>query len=93
MLPWKKQKQKQPLIEAMALIDQATEIAYTYLRDTHYQPAATDLALFHMLSEHMWSNHATLEHITHCMDMRFHGQPEGAKKFTDAQVFDYHHPP
>ncbi len=87
-----RKKQKQPLEEAVSLINQAIEIAYTYKRDKTYQPTEEDLVLFEQLGEALWSNHATAQYIARCMGQRFRGEPEGARKFTDPEVFDYHYP-
>ena len=88
-----KRKQKLPLEEASALVQQAIEIAYTYLRDKSYQPTEANLALFEQLSQALWENHTTAQYIARCMGQRSRGEPEGAKKFTDPKVFDYHYPP
>ena len=87
-----KPKPKLPLEEAINLLHQAVEIAYTYKRDKRYKPTEADLALFEQLREALWQNHATAEYISRCMEQRFRGEPEGAKKFTDPEVFDYHYP-
>ena len=88
-----KKKQKQPLEQAIALIHEAIEIAYTYKRDKHYEPNESDIVLFEQLRETLWANHATAEYIARCMNQRMNGGLEGAKKYTDSAVFDYHYPP
>lgn len=88
-----KRKQKQPLEQAIALIHEAVEIAYNYKRDRHFKPNESDILLFEQLREAVWANHATADYIARCMRQRMNGEPEGAKKFTDSEVFDYHYPP
>ena len=82
-----------PLEKAIGLIHEAIEIAYTYKRDKHFRPREADIALFEQLREALWANHATADYIARCMKQRIEGEPEGAKKFTDSEVFDYHYPP
>jgi hypothetical protein len=75
------------------MVGDAVEIAYKYLRDRKHTPTQEELALLDQLAETLWANRATAEYIVRCMHQRARGEPEGAKKFTDPEVFDYHYPP
>ena len=88
-----KRKPKPPLQEAIGLIHQAIEIAYKYKRDKYYQPTEDELELFLQLSNKLMEASATASYINRSMQQRFNGEPEGAKKFTDPKIFDYHYPP
>ena len=82
-----------PLEKAIALIHEAIEIAYTYKRDKRFKPCESDTLLFEQLRDALWANHATADYIARCMRQRMDGEPEGAKKWHDKEVFDYHYPP
>ncbi len=88
-----KKRPKPPLARAISLVHEAVEIAYQYKRDKRYQPTDDDLRMFEGLYEALSHNMATAGYISRCMDQRARGEPEGAKKFTDPEVFDYHYPP
>ncbi len=87
-----KKKSKPPLEEAIGLVYQAVEIAYKYKRDKRYQPTEADLASFARLEQVLWRHHATAQYIASAMHQRFKGEAEGAKKFSDPELFDYHYP-
>lgn len=70
----------------------AVEIAYQYLRDRKHRPTEDELRLLDELAEVLWQNHATAQYIARNMHQRAKGQPEGAKKFTDPNAFEYHYP-
>ena len=88
-----KRKPPPPLKEAIGLIHEAVEIAYKYQRNKQYMPTEEEIALFEQLRETLWANHATVEYIARCMNQRMNGEPEGAKKWHNKEVFDYHYPP
>ena len=87
-----RRKPKPPLAEAILMVGDATEIAYKYLRDRKHIPTEEELRLLNQLAEAMWANHATVQYIARNMGQRFRGEPEGAKKFTDPEAFNYHYP-
>lgn len=86
-------KPKHTLQEAVDLVNQAVEIAYTYKKNKRYKPTRDDLKLFERLSETLWSNHATAQYIARCMEQRYNGEPEGASKFHDKEAAKYHNIP
>ena len=88
-----KPKQKPPLEGAIRMVGDTVEVAYKYLRDRKHMPTEEELKLLDQLVEALWQNHATAQYIARNMHQRFRGEPEGAKKFTDPEVFDYHYPP
>ncbi len=88
-----KPKPKPEMKKAIELVGEAIEIAYKHLRDKKYQPTESDLKLFERLGEELWHKHCTAKYIARNMGQRFRGEPEGAKKFTDKEVFDWHYPP
>ena len=85
-------KPKPPLAEAICAVSNAVEASYQYLRDKKHMPTEEELQLFDQLAETLWQNHSTAQYIARNMHQRFRGEPEGAKKFTDSEVFDYHYP-
>ena len=87
-----KRKPKPPLENAIRMVNDATEVAYKYLRDRNYKPNEEELRLLNQLTEALWANHSTAQYISRNMHQRFNGEPEGVKKFTDTAVFDYHYP-
>lgn len=84
-----KRKPKPPLLDAIRMVSDATEIAYKYLRDRKHMPSEEELRLLNQLAETLWQNHATAQYIARNMGQRSRGEPEGAKKFTDSGVADY----
>ena len=88
-----KPKTKPPLEGAIRMVGDAVEVAYKYLRDRKHMPTEEELKLLDRLVEALWQNHATAQYIARNMHQRFRGEPEGAKKFTDPEAFDYHYPP
>ena len=87
-----KRKSKPPLEGAIRMVSDAVEVAYKYKRDRRHMPTEEELRLFDQLAKALWSNHATAQYIARNMRQRANGEPEGAKKFTDPAVFDYHYP-
>jgi len=87
-----KRKPPPPLNEAINLIHEAIEIAYKHQRDKHYMPTEEDIELFKRIEEVLWQSKCTAEYITRCMQQRMNGEPEGAKKWHDKEVFDWHYP-
>jgi hypothetical protein len=70
---------KPPLKQAIALIDQALDIAETYRRDNAYTPDSEDIRQFDALLAALWANHCTLEHIVKNLRERTpHWQQSGA---------------
>lgn len=55
-------------------------------------PTEEELSLLDELVVALRSNHNTAQYIARNMRQRANGEPEGAKKFTDPDVFDYHYP-
>jgi hypothetical protein len=88
-----KRKPKPPLKVAIQMVDDAVDIAYKYLRDKNHMPTNDELQLLDALAKNLWSQYATAQYIARNMGQRSRGEPEGAKKFTDPAVFDYHYPP
>ena len=67
-------KPKSPLKEAIRMVHDAVEIAYTYLRDRKHMPNAEELILLDRLAETLWSNHATAQHIARKLRQRSRGE-------------------
>lgn len=86
-----KRRPKPSLEDAIRMVGDAVEIAYKYLRDRH-MPTEDELRLLDGLVAELWSKHATVQYIARNMRQRANGEPEGAKKFTDPKVFDWHYP-
>lgn len=87
-----KRKPKPPLEDAICMVGDAVEVAYKYLRDHKHMPTEEELRLLDGLVAALWSNHSTAQYIVRNMRQRANGEPEGAKKFTDPKVFDWHYP-
>ncbi len=87
-----KRKPKPPLEQAMWMLDDAVEIMYQYKRDKGYKPTASDMELFERITQRFWECHTTASYITSLLQQRMTGELEGAKKFNDAEAFDYHYP-
>ena len=92
-MPLFKRKPRRPLDEVFRHIGEAVEILHAYKRSKTYMPSEGDLALFDEAQDEIWQAHATAEYIARCMHQRCCGEPEGANKFTDMDVFDYRYPP
>lgn len=88
-----RKKPKPPLEDAIDLVEQAVKIAYAYKRDKKFHPSENDLKLFERFSDLIWRRQATARYISRCMGQRFRGEPEGIRKFTNPDIFDYHYPP
>ena len=80
----------EPLELALKKIDEAIEIAYKYKRNKKYIPTVDDLLLFSQLETRLFTSQATLSYIYRCMNQRFKGEAEGAKKFTDPNTSEWH---
>lgn len=85
-------KPRPPLEQAARLVQEAVEVAYQYKRDRGYRPTPDDLAAFERLATLLWESHTTVRYIARCMGQRSRGEPEGAKKWHDPTVADYHLP-
>lgn len=88
-----RRKSPTPLDEVFRHIGAAVEILYTYKRNKHYHPTEDELKQFTNAREAFWQAQSTAGYIERCLHQRFRGEQEGAKKFTDSEVFDYHYPP
>ncbi len=88
-----RKKPKPPLEQAIAMSCDALEIAYKYNRDRKHIPTEEELKLLDQLRETFLRNYGAAAIIARHMHQRFNGEPEGLKKFTDPNVFDYHYPP
>lgn len=93
MLSFFKRKPPSQLIEALNHIKDAEEIITAHKRDKTYIPSQKDLALLARIEENLYHNYAYTSYVHRCLSQRKSGEPEGAKKFTDPEVFDYHYPP
>ena len=87
-----KRKPKQPLDTALAHVAAAVEILYSCKRDSSYQPTEQDLLIFSAVQKALWEASCTAGYIERCLHQRYLGEPEGSKKFTDAEVERYHYP-
>ena len=87
-----KRKPKQPLNAALAHVAAAVEILYEHKRDGVYKPAEADLLMFSAVQKALWEASCTAGYIERCLHQRYLGEPEGSKKFTDAEVERYHYP-
>ena len=87
-----KRKPKQPLNDVFLHINAAVEILYTHKRDSRYQPTEHDVQTFARAQKALWEASCTAGYIERCLQQRLRGESEGAKKFTDPAVFDYHYP-
>lgn len=85
-------KPKPPLAEAIGLAGQAIAIAYRYKRDRSHMPTEEELGLLDKLASTLWEAHATAEYIARTMHQRAAGEPEGVKKFSGPDMFNYHYP-
>ena len=87
-----KRKPKPPIEGAIRIVGEAVEVAYGYLRDRKRIPTEEELRRLDELTKTLWESHCTVQYISRNLHQRFRGEPEGAKKFTDVEVFDYHYP-
>lgn len=70
-----KRKPKPPLAEAFRLANQATEVAWLYLRDKQFVPSEEELRLLQKLAETLWGNQQAVLYIIRCLRERL---PEDA---------------
>lgn len=87
-----KRKPKQPLDAVLVHVGAAVEILYSYKRDSGYKPTEDDLLAFSAAQKALWGAFCTAGYIERCLHQRHRGEPEGSKKFTDAEVEQYHYP-
>ena len=80
------------LKEALTLINQASRIVLNCRRDKSFIPNKSDLALLQQVEHAFHEAHASSSYVHRCMQQRIEGKPEGAAKFNDKEVFDYHYP-
>ncbi len=88
----RKPKLHASLDEVLEHIAAASKIMTAYKRDKHFIPTSTELERFYEIEQAFWAHNATLGYVVRCMRQRAAGEPEGAKKFSDPEVFDYHYP-
>jgi hypothetical protein len=69
-------KPKPLLLDAIFLVNDASEVAFEYLRDQQYIPSENELHLFDALSQALLRNHAMVKYIARIMHQRAHGEPE-----------------
>ena len=93
MLSFFKRKPLSPLKKALNHIRDAEEIITTHKRDKDYIPSQKDLVLLAQIGDAFYQGYAYASYVHRCLTQRKDGEPEGAKKFTDPEVFDYHYPP
>ncbi|MDG1287376.1 MAG: hypothetical protein P8P30_07390 [Rickettsiales bacterium] len=89
----RRKPRKRDLQGAISLIDCAMEIIWRYQRDKDYMPTQVDLRQFERVASLMQENTGAAHYIHRCLKQRAAGRPEGAKKFTDSDVMDWHYPP
>ena len=87
-----KRKPKQPFDAALAHVAAAVEILYCYKRDKSYQPTEQDLLMFIAAQKALWEASVTAGYVAQCLHQRHRGEPEGSKKFSNAEVERYHYP-
>ena len=87
-----KRKPKPPIGRVVQKVGDAVEVAYSYLRDRGHMPSEAELRQIDQLAQMLWESHCTAQYISRNLHQRFRGEPEGAKKFTDSEVFNYHYP-
>lgn len=87
-----KPKPKPPIQQASALLHDVTEIAYRYKRDKSHIPSEEEVAALWALHQQLWETRCTIEYIARNMEARRNGEPEGAAKFRDKEVMDWHYP-
>lgn len=87
-----RRKPRPPIGKAAQMVGEAVEVAFRHKRDKAYMPTEEELRQFDRLAQYLWESHCTAQYISRCLHQRVNGEPEGAKKFTDAEVFDYHYP-
>lgn len=87
-----KRKPKPPISRVVQTVGDAVEAAYGHLRDRNSMPTEEELRQIDALAKMLWESYCTVQYISRNLHQRFRGEPEGAKKFTDAEVFEYHYP-
>ena len=89
----RKPRQHTPLNEVLHHVAISSEIMMEYVRDKRFISTPAELEQFYEIEQAFWAHNATISYVVRCMRQRAAGKPEGAKKFTDPEVLDYHYPP
>lgn len=78
--------------EISSIADGFSEGLMRLKKDKLYRPTQEDIRELQFISEKLFHAHALAGYVERCMHQRMNGEAEGAKKFTDSEVFDYHYP-
>lgn len=92
MLNFLKPKPPSELKEALKHIHAANEIIMAHKRNKHYTPSDKDLSLITDIEHAFQHGVSSTGYVHRCLTQRKNGEPEGAKKFTDKEAFDWHYP-
>jgi hypothetical protein len=71
-----RKRMKLPLMEAVFLVDDATQITQSYLRDLDHMPTDEELEQLRQLYEMLWPHQVIAEYISQNMQRRARGEPE-----------------
>jgi cell fate (sporulation/competence/biofilm development) regulator YlbF (YheA/YmcA/DUF963 family) len=71
-----RKRMKLPLMEAVFLVDDATQITQSYLRDLGHMPTEEELEQLRQLYEMLWPHQVIAEYIAANMNRRARGEPE-----------------
>ncbi len=81
-----------PLSQALSLAQQANEIVMQHKRNKNFMPSDQDLELLQNIENELNNAVAVTNYVRRNLQQRRNGEPEGAAKFTNPDIFDYHYP-
>jgi hypothetical protein len=81
-----------PFKEALQHIHKANDIIAAHVKDKRYMPSKKDLISLDEIIGVLHLSYASANYAHRCLEQRRDGEPEGAKKFNDPEVLDYHYP-
>lgn len=87
-----KKKSKKPLQQALELIQQANQIVMAYKRDKTFMPTKSEMELIEQIQLYLQTSCGNVGYIERCMYQRLENKPEGAARFNDDEVMEYHYP-
>lgn len=87
---WFKRCAKTRLNELQQQIETINKQLLSYKQDSSYMPNTQDIEQFHYIISRLHENHATALYVLRCMKQRHEGKPEGAGKYHNSDIENYH---
>ncbi len=85
-------KSSKSVTELSKSIDKLTTDLISLKKNKQFQPIQDDLKDLQRVCEQLHHAYSVAGYVSVAMQKRYEGKPEGAARFNNAEVFDYHYP-